>query len=369
MRLKIVVCPDSFKGSISAKDACDAIEKGLVGADVLKVPIADGGEGTCEALADEFVYCDVTGPDGDMVRARYGMRGSTAVIEMAEAAGLPLTKKRQAALATSYGVGELIGNALSRGCRDIMLTVGGSATNDGGCGMLCALGARFYNNEGEFIPTGGTLADIERIDISGLDRRLEDVKFRALTDVKNPLVGSLGATYVYGRQKGADDNALLLMERGMVHFADILYDMSGKYIADLPGAGAGGGLVAPLIAFCDITLASGIDAVLDTLGFDALIDGADIIVTGEGRIDVQSLYGKAISGVARRAAKRNIPVYCLVGAVGDDRQKLRNMGIADIYALADIAPDADYSMSHAAELLTQNAATMLANIIDKSTCP
>ena len=365
MSLKIVVCPDSFKGSISATDACDAIERGLGNATVIKVPIADGGEGTLEALAKEYVSVSVTDPDSRRITACYGIRDGIAIIEMARAAGLTLSDRQDAASATTYGVGELITDALCRGIRDIMLTVGGSATNDGGCGMAAALGIRFLNKESRaFLPTGGTLADIDKIDMSGVDKRIPECNIIALTDVKNPLLGENGATYVYGRQKGADDDKLSLMERGMEHYAHLLEIVSQRSVSSVSGAGAGGGLLCPFLALGNITIRSGIEAVLDTLDFDNIIKDADIIITGEGRLDIQSLYGKAISGVANAAAKRGIPVYCLVGDVRD-REKIKTMGIKDIFALTDISDDTDYLMKNAAKLLTQNAKILIDKVISE----
>lgn len=351
MKRKVVLCPDSFKGSLSASDVCRAMAAGLLDCDTVSVPIADGGEGTLDALAKSVVCLEVTGPDGDRVSARYGIRDDVAVIEMAEAAGITKTNKKSALTATSYGVGELIKDALDRGMKSIMLTVGGSATNDGGCGMMAALGVKFFGKNGAFVPTGGTLADIEKIDMSGVDKRLYDTQITALTDVTNPMVGKDGATFVYGRQKGADDDALLHIERGMVHLGNMLESLCKREVKTVAGAGAGGGLLAFFIAFFDIKLRSGIDAVLDTLDFDSVVKDADIIVTGEGKIDVQSLYGKAISGVCKRAG--NKPVYCVVGTVGDDRQTLKSMGIADIFALTDICDDTDYCIQNASELITK----------------
>lgn len=368
--LKFLVAPDSFKGSISAADAADAIARGLTrGTDksstreVICVPIADGGEGTLDALvpsAGRFSRT-VTGTDGTTVTAEYGCMGSTAIVEMARAAGLTLTPegKRSALTATTFGVGELILDALDRGYRDLLLTVGGSGTNDGGCGLLAALGAKFYDKNGDaFIPTGGTLQNIAKIDTVSMDNRLFACKFTIATDVKNPLLGPDGATYVYARQKGADDAALAQMEAGMTHYATLLRGICGKDVATIPGCGAGGGISAPLLGFLNAEIRSGIDAVLDAVDFEAKLKDADAVITGEGKIDRQSLFGKAISGVCRAAAKAGVPVYALVGCIGDDRKALLDMGLANILAIGDLAPDAAYSMTHAAELLEQAAAQL-----------
>ena len=365
--IKIVIAPDSFKGSISAHHAAAAIENGIleglpngITAETVKCPIADGGEGTLDALVNEHdrITLMVTGTNGAPVTASYGILGTTAVIEMASAAGLTLVEEscRNAASATTFGVGELIHDALDRGFRHILLTVGGSGTNDGGCGMLCALGATFLQKHGTaFIPTGGTLSQIDIIDLSALDSRLTDTRFTVATDVKNPLCGDTGATRVYARQKGADDATLEQMELGMCHYAQVLQNVCGKDIANMQGCGAGGGLAAPLLAFCNASIESGIHAVLKANHFADRIKNADLIITGEGKIDRQSLFGKAISGVAEAAKMQIIPVVCLVGCIGDDINVLKGMGITDILAISDLAPDTEYSIRHADILLSQLA--------------
>lgn len=370
MKHKIVVCPDSFKGSISAKNAADSIARGLSEAldlEVLCLPIADGGEGTLDALVtdDRKITVTVCGPYNKKVDACYGVLGERAVIEMAAAAGLTLQNESDRCVknATTYGVGELIKDALCRGCKKILLTVGGSGTNDGGCGMLAALGGRFLDKDGkEFLPVGATLCDIEKIDLSGLDKRLYDCEFTVATDVKNTLTGSDGATCVYARQKGATDDDLALMEKGMCHYADVI----GGGVATVAGTGAGGGLAVPLVAFLNAKICSGIDAVLDACDFDNKIDGAAAIITGEGKLDRQSLFGKTISGVVRAADKKNIPVFCIVGCVGDDKEELKSLGVCDIFALTDISPDPQYSMTHADGLLYVLSKDNALKIIDKA---
>ena len=360
-KLKIVISPDSFKDSISAKDASFAIRNGLYSVlgdscEYVIAPIADGGEGTLDAIVEEknIVSLSVTGTSGTKVSACYGSIGDTAVIEMARAAGLMLTPKeqRRAKEATTFGVGELILDALDKGFRKILLTAGGSGTNDGGCGMISALGVRFYDSDGNsFIPTGGTLSKIQKIDVSELDKRVAECKFTIATDVTNPLLGDTGATFVYGRQKGADDEELEYMETGMKNYSDILERECGKKVAEIQGCGAGGGIAAPLLALTDAHIESGIESVLKAIKYGDLIKDANAIITGEGKIDRQSLYGKAISGVAGYANNAKIPVYCFVGCIGDDKSLLLSMGLEDIYALGDIAPSVEYSMSHPAELL------------------
>lgn len=367
-KYKIVIAPDSFKGSIPAQAAAEAIRTGLLMGwtapeqpEILCLPIADGGEGTLDTLVsqDNRVERTVTGPDGATCPACYGSIGNTAVIEMASAAGLTLVpeKYRSAAHATSYGVGELILHAIRSGLRHILLTVGGSATNDGGCGMFAALGAKFRNAEGaEFLPVGGTLGEIEAIDLSQLEPLLAECRFTVATDVRNPLLGKNGATRVYAQQKGATAAELDQMECGMTHYASLLAELSRKPIAEVEGCGAGGGLAAPLLAFANTEICSGIEAVLNTLQFDKILQNASLVITGEGKIDRQSLFGKAISGVANAAKAQGIPVFCFVGCIGDDKEKLLSMGVQDIFAISDLAASPEDSMRRAGELLTQAAA-------------
>ncbi len=370
--LKFVIAPDSFKGSISSADAGRAIAKGikkaLPGAVTIAVPIADGGEGTLEAVTppeNRFVR-RVTGPDFSPVDATFGFTGDTAVIEMAQAAGLTLTgDDRRASLATTYGVGELIIAALDRGFRKLLITAGGSATNDGGCGMAAALGAKFLDGDGrEFIPTGKSLGDIAKIDISGLDSRLFECEISIATDIKNPLLGPTGATAVYAPQKGADASDLELMEKGMTSYAALLSKMTGRDVANVPGCGAAGGLPSFPLAFLGAGIRRGIDTVLAAAGFDSLLDGASAVITGEGRIDRQSLYGKAISGVCAAAASKSVPVYVIAGSVGDDPDELKKMGIEKIYALVDFAPDTDSAKKRAAHWLEIAAEAFAGNIFN-----
>ncbi len=370
MKHKFVICPDSFKGSISAADAAKSIAKGLsetVDCEVVCLPIADGGEGTLDALSNgEKITVSVTGPYGKKVTAEYGILNGTAVIEMAQAAGLTLQKESERCVknATTFGVGELIKDALSRGLKQILLTVGGSATNDGGCGMFSALGGRFLNKDGrEFLPVAATLCDIDKIDVSCVDTRLFECEITIATDVKNTLTGSDGATFVYAKQKGASDDDLTLMEKGMCHYAEVI----GGDIAKVKGAGAGGGLAVPLLAFCNAEICSGIDAVLNAIDFKNKIEGATAIITGEGKLDRQSLFGKTISGVVNAAKEKGIPVFCFVGCVGDDKDGLKSLGVCDIFALSDIAPSPEYSMTHADELLYTLARDNILKIIDKAT--
>ena len=361
--MKFVIAPDSFKGSLSSPSAAEAIKRGILkaipDAECIIKPIADGGEGTLDAIVPpaDRIYLSVSGPLFDKVDAVYGISGDTAVIEMATAAGLTLLpeKKRNAGRTTTYGVGELIINALGRGYRKIMLTAGGSATNDGGAGMLAALGASFTDCQGRsFIPTGDTLADIADIDLSGLDPLLFESEITVATDVENPLLGALGATFVYGPQKGLENGQRERLEAGMTHYADLLERSAKKCVRDIGGSGAGGGIAVPLLALFGAVIRSGIDTVLNAVSFDAALEGASAVITGEGRIDVQSLYGKAISGVANRAFDRRIPVYCFVGSA-KDQDKLSEMGISGIYTVIERARDLSDAMSNTEKYLSSMA--------------
>ncbi len=363
--MKIIIAPDSFKDSISAQTAANAIAKGLTDGmgdhvEILCKPIADGGEGTLDAMipSDAQLRKNVTGPLQTPVNAAYGCVGDTAIVEMASAAGLMLipSDQRSAGRTTTYGVGELLLDAIRCGYRRIMLTVGGSATNDGGCGMLSALGAVFRNRVGEvFLPTGLTLSSIASMDLTELQKNINGVEFILATDVKNPLLGEKGATLVYGRQKGATDEELLQMERGMRHYAELLQAYGGKDVSAMQGCGAGGGLGAPLLAFANASVRSGIDTVLSVLQFEKALADADLVITGEGKMDVQSLYGKAVSGVAKRAVEQGIPVYAFVGCLGSDKQELLSMGLADVFEVRSLATSDEDSMKNAADYLRELA--------------
>ncbi|MBQ8432419.1 MAG: glycerate kinase [Clostridia bacterium] len=344
--MKIIIAPDSFKGSLSASLAAEALARGVrrvdPRADCRCLPIADGGEGTLDTLVSpaEMQRVTVRGTNGAPVMAEYGLRGSTAVIEMARASGLTLVpaEERNPLIASTYGVGELIRNALDRGCREILLTVGGSGTNDGGSGMFCALGGRLLDADGALLEGGGAcLERVAKVDAAGLDPRLSECSFTIASDVTNPLLGELGATMVYGKQKGADAALRERLEVGMTQYAACLERACGKTVATVPGCGAGGGLIAPLLAFCNVRIRSGIESVLESYHFDELLEGASLVITGEGRVDAQSCYGKAISGVAEHARAQEIPVYVASGCLGDGWEALLEHGICEVVSLMELA--------------------------------
>lgn len=372
------MAPDSFKGSISARDAAQAIKKGLsaaaeragIDAWVTGLPIADGGEGTLDALGDIFTSekIRVTGLDFTPLNAEYGVRGDTVLIEMASAAGFAAVPpdRRRAALTTTCGVGELICHAIDGGRRDIVLTVGGSATNDGGCGMAAALGAMFYDRNGtEFIPTGGTLGKIADADFSGFAEKIRECRFTIAADVSNPLTGENGASRIYAPQKGATPGEIEIMEDGMSHFAALVEAKCGRNVSHIAGCGAGGGLPLTLLAFADAKICSGICAVLDMLDFDSLISGCDLIVTGEGRLDRQSLCGKAVSEISRRGKSRGIPVYCIAGCAEEEIRNSSVLPFVRILTLSELAPNAGYSMTHASDLLERCAGDIISDFFEK----
>ena len=340
---KCIVISDSFKGTLSTLDIC-AIAREVFPAhfpdcELVTLPVADGGEGTVacflEALQAQPVTVSISGPFGEPIQAVYARKNSLAVIEMASAAGLPLAgERRDPETATTYGVGQLIRHAVEQGCTDILLGLGGSATNDGGCGCAAALGTCFFDAAGNsFVPVGGTLADIAHIDVRERCRLLENVRVTVMCDVENPLFGPNGAAWVFGPQKGADDAMAARLDDGLRHLDAAFQQDLGLHLADLPGAGAAGGMGAGSIAFLGGTLRSGIEAVLDAVDFDRRLDGADLVITGEGRIDAQSVQGKVISGIAKRTAPRNIPLVAIVGGIGPGAEAAYDLGVTAMFSI------------------------------------
>lgn len=341
---KVVIAPDSFKGTMSSSEVCDIAEKAIKSVlpetTVARVPIADGGEGTVEAflaaLGGERVSVTVKGPLFDEIDSFYGILPDkkTAVIEMAAASGLTLTGGRLDPLqSTTYGTGQLILDALDKNCSRIILGLGGSATNDGGVGMAAALGVRFLDGKGAEIGlNGGGLVALSRIDVSRRDPRLDGCEIIVACDVDNTLCGKEGASYVFGPQKGADENTVRILDANLSHYSDILYRELGIQVRDIPGTGAAGGMPASLLAFTVCSIKPGITIILDTVGFDTLIEDADLIITGEGRIDGQSLRGKAPLGIAARAEKYHVPVIAVVGSIGNNIDAVYECGIKAVFS-------------------------------------
>ena len=366
---KCIVISDSFKGTLSTLDIC-AIAREVFPAhfpdcELVTLPVADGGEGTVacflEALQAQPVTVSISGPFGEPIQAVYARKNSLAVIEMASAAGLPLAgERRDPETATTYGVGQLIRHAVEQGCTDILLGLGGSATNDGGCGCAAALGTCFFDAAGNsFVPVGGTLADIAHIDVRERCRLLENVRVTVMCDVENPLFGPNGAAWVFGPQKGADDAMAARLDDGLRHLDAAFQQDLGLHLADLPGAGAAGGMGAGSIAFLGGTLRSGIEAVLDAVDFDRRLDGTDLVITGEGRIDAQSVQGKVISGIARRTAPRNIPLVAIVGGIGPGAEAAYRLGLTAMFSINRAAESFTESAPRSAENYRRTLADLL----------
>lgn len=340
---KCIVVPDSFKGSLSSIKICEMTKSSILkffpDCEVVTVPVADGGEGTVDcflvALQGEKVYVKVHGPFMEETTAYYGKFGNTAIIEMAQAAGLPMVgDKRNPAIATTYGVGELMEHAVQNGATELIIGLGGSATNDGGCGCAAALGAIFLDKNGtEFIPAGGTLDKIASIDITKAQRFLSGCRITAMCDIDNPMHGPTGAAYIFGPQKGADDEMVRELDRQLVYLDQRIQQFLGKQVANIAGAGAAGAFGAGMVAFFDAVLNSGIETVLDMVHFNRLLVGADAVFTGEGKIDGQSLQGKVVVGVAKRAKLQHVPVYVLAGDVGDDAYQAYDVGVSAIFSI------------------------------------
>lgn len=326
--MKVVLAFDSFKGSLSSLEVADAVAQELLeaapGCEMLKIAIADGGEGTVLALTQttggELAEVMVNDPLGRPLRATYGLidQGRTAVMEMASASGLALLSReeRMPLLTSTFGFGQMVADALDRGCRRFLIGIGGSATNDGGTGMLSALGYRFLDSDGQVLDgCGASLERIAVIDDSSIHESLRDSEFIIACDVTNPLCGPDGAAFVYAPQKGADAEMVRLLDRGLANLAECIRAYNGKDVMNMPGAGAAGGLGAAFSAFLDARLERGVDMVLDAVRFDELIAGSALVLTGEGRMDAQTLMGKAPAGVMRRAAAQGIPTVAICGTM------------------------------------------------------
>lgn len=368
--MRILVAPDSFKGTLSAVDVCRAVDEGIRrthdDVDVELVPIADGGEGTVDAFVlaagGQRHRTRVSGPYREAVDAEWAvLPDGTAVVEIAAAAGLPLVgTDRRTHDATTYGVGELIREAARSGAARLVVGLGGSASTDGGCGAAAACGVRFLDAAGtEFVPTGADLTRIARIDTDGLDRTVAKLAIEAMCDVDNPLTGEQGAAAVFGPQKGADPAMVRLLDDGLSHLAEVVRRDLGVDVVATPGAGAAGGLGGGMIAFLGAELRSGVEAVLDVVGFDERLRGAAAVVTGEGSFDAQSFHGKVVQGVARRAQRAGVPVHVLAGRVDDVVQpQLAKHGIVEARAVTPAGMPWSEARRRTAELVTTAAAEL-----------
>lgn len=372
---QILLVPDSFKGTLSSRQVCqlmaEQLERFFPDAQLRSLPVADGGEGSVEAFLEAVggrgVNVTVTGPFGEPVESFYGILqdGKTAVIEMAACAGLPMVEGRlDPEKATTYGVGELILAAKKASCRKVILGLGGSCTNDGGTGAAAALGGRFFRADGsEFVPTGGTLGEIASLDATPIQQALDGVELTVMCDIDNPLFGETGAAYVFAPQKGADAPMVERLDQGLRHLGEVSAKCLGKDLSQLPGAGAAGGLGFGMAAFCGGKLQMGIDVVLDTVGFDQLLQTADLVFTGEGKIDSQSVRGKVVSGVSGHCKKAGVPVIAVVGQIGDGFELMYQQGLTAVFSINRAAQPFSESRFHAEENLSlamENIARLLA---------
>ena len=362
--MKFILIPDSFKGTLSSEQICEIakekVEKHFPDAETACVPVADGGEGSVDAfltaLGGSKVSVTVKNPYFEDMESYYGVihEGKTAVIEMASCAGLPLVEDRKnPKLTTTYGVGQLILAAAESGVEKIIVGLGGSSTNDGGCGAAAAVGIKFYDKDGkEFVPTGGTTADIAKIDVSGRAKVLDQVEIVTMCDIDNPMYGPTGASYIFGPQKGADEAMVEELDAGIKNLSRVIAEATGEDISQVPGTGAAGAMGAGMIAFFGSRLQMGIQTVLDTVNFDEMIKDADYIFTGEGKLDSQSLRGKVVIGIAERAKKQNKNVIAVVGGADDSEiDKAYEMGVTAVFPINRLPQDFSISRHHSKENL------------------
>ncbi|HNV34934.1 MAG TPA: glycerate kinase [Bacillota bacterium] len=375
--MKIVLAPDSYKGCLTAVQVCNALETGirrfLPEAEIVKVPMADGGEGTVQSLVDasdgRIVDVTVYDPLGRKIKSFFGIMGGgkTAVIEMAAASGLPLLRmgERSPRTASTRGTGDLINAALNEGCTRIIMGIGGSATNDGGRGMAEALGARFLDKEGKPLssPGGGALADLDRIDISGLDSRVARTEFVVACDVDNPLTGPRGASAVYGPQKGATPADVEFLDAALANYARAVKEQLGLDVNDMPGAGAAGGLGAGLVAFCNAKLRRGAEIVVDATRLVEKCFGADLVITGEGRTDFQTKFGKTPMGVAKAAKLHDIPVILISGALATGARDMYGVGVDALFAIPNAPITLETSLKEAPSLLADAAENVVRTFV------
>ena len=374
--MNILIAPDSFKDSLSAKAVAGHIVKGiknvLPDASITKIPLSDGGEGLLEALVrpldGQFIKVEVKDPLMRNIEAEYGILGDgrTAVIEMATASGLELLKanERNPMITSTYGTGQLIKDALNRGCTKIIIGLGGSATNDGGMGMIKALGGKFLNKKEESIGEGGgVLKDLQRIDLSELDKRLSYCEIISACDVSNPLTGPQGASMVFGGQKGGNPQGLEELDKNLLHYASVIKSDLGKDIKTVEGTGAAGGTGMGLLSFLDAELKRGIELIIDELQLEKHIKDADVVVTGEGKIDRQTLYGKTIKGLAKIAQHHHIPVIAIAGKVDNDLEPLYQSGLTAVFSIVNQPMSLQDSISQTGELI-ESCVTNIFKLID-----
>lgn len=375
--MKFVLAPDSFKESMTSKEACDAMERGIKkvisNAQCIKVPMADGGEGTVEALVygtkGKIKKTFVTGPLGkEKVNASYGILGDgkRAIIEMAEASGIQLVERnlRNPLITTTYGTGELILDAINNGVKHVIIGIGGSATNDGGAGMLQALGGKLLDKYGNELGFGGAeLLKLHKIDLSTLDSRIKDINFEVACDVTNPLVGVNGASYVFGKQKGATEEDIELLDKALTNYAEVIKRNLGIDVKYVEGAGAAGGLGAALLVFLNGKLKKGIELVIKHTALEGKLKGANYIFTGEGAIDSQTIYGKTPMGVAMVAKKHGVETIAFAGKVGDGVEELYDIGIKSIFSIMRGVESLEEALKNGAENLEKTTEAVVRLLI------
>lgn len=371
---RIVIASDSFKGSLTSVEVAQSATKGILevypDCKVTQVNVADGGEGTVDAVVDtlqgEKITISVSNPIGKPVDATYGIAGDTAIIEMAAASGLPLlaAEERNPWVTSTYGTGEMILDAIARGCSKFLVGIGGSATNDAGTGMLQALGFRFFDNNGILIENccGGILGEIASIDDTQVPEAIKNAQFTVACDVDTPFCGPIGAAYVFAPQKGASPEMVQQLDEGMASFAKVIEAKYGIDIVPMAGAGAAGGMGGGFRAFLNATLKKGIDMVLDAIGFDSIISGADLVVTGEGKVDFQTAKGKTAAGVLARAKAQGIPVVAIGGCV-EMCDSLSEMGFAGIYPILEEKVPLELAMQR--DFASQNVTNTLIRILSQ----
>ena len=366
--MNILIAPDSFKESLSATEVCRFIEfgikKALFNTNITSVPLSDGGEGFVQSIIDATNGCLIKVKAHDplmrSIDTGYGILGDneTAIIEMTKISGLELLslKERDPWITTTYGTGELIRDALNRDCKKLIIGIGGSATNDGGAGMIEALGGKLLTTNGKQIDKGGgALQQLATIDLTNLDKRLSACQVLVACDVTNPLLGKNGASFVFARQKGANSEMIKLLEENVSHYANIIQQETGKDISDVPGAGAAGGLGAGLMAFLDAELKPGFDIIKNILNLDEYIKQADLVFTAEGKVDFQTQFGKTPFGVAQVAKKYNKPVICLTGSIGEGAEVLYNKGVSSIFSIINKPMSLDEAIANTSLLLEETA--------------
>ncbi len=369
--MKIVIAPDSFKGSLSAEGVCEAVKQGIftvcADAEVISIPIADGGEGMLDVILKSVkatsYTLEVAGPYGKKVNAKYAItEDGTAIIEMAQAAGLTLAEENEKnpAISSTSGVGELIKNALDKGVKKIVLGLGGSATNDGGVGAAAELGAIFLDESGNTLQANGeNMAKLAKVNLENLDKRLFETEILMACDVQNPFTGETGATYIYGPQKGVTQQMVEGLDSAMKNLAKVMKECTGEDFENHKGAGAAGGLGYGILAFMGGKFSSGIETVLDICDFDSKIVGADLVITGEGKIDGQSAFGKVLYGIGNRAKAQNVPVIALGGAVDKEADKLIEYGISAMFAIETEPASLEKAMTDAPIYIEETAKNIM----------